>query len=120
MTVLGIRIENEKKLICIIECTACFIEERGDGYCVRLTTAHPSVSYFIIGAKKHRNGRYYMLKLKEAEEIVETLVEEFVSLKDLGDYQICKQESVQTVYVRNDISEFDDEEIPIYTKNIDD
>lgn len=41
-------------------------------------------------------------------------------LNDYGDYQICEQKMMQTVYVRNDICEFDDEEIPIYTKNIDD
>ena len=120
MRVLGKSIENDNKLKCIIDCTACFVEKRGSGYCVRLNTAHPSVSYFIIGAKKHRNGIYYMLKLNEAEEIVESLVKGFVSLEDLGDYKICKQETIQTVYVRNDISDFDDEEIPLYTKSIDD
>lgn len=120
MTVLGIRIENEKNLMCIIECTACFIEERSNGYCVRLKTEHPSISYFIIGAKKQENGIYYMLKLSEAEKIIEGLLKGTLLLNDYGDYQICAQKMMQTVYVRNDICEFDDEEIPIYTKNIDD
>ena len=120
MKVLGKRIENEKNLMCIIDCTACFIEERNNGYCVRLNTAHPSISYFIIGAKKQKNGIYYMLKLSEAEKIIEGLLKGILLLDNYGDYQICEQKMIQTVYVRNDINDFDDEVIPIYTKNIDD
>lgn len=59
MTVLGIRIENEKKLMCIIECTACFIEERGDGYCVRLTTAHPTLQKSTGNIKGTSRKRRY-------------------------------------------------------------
>ena len=74
----------------------------------------------LIGAKKQKNGIYYMLKLSEAEKIIEGLLKGILLLDDYGDYQICAQKMMQTVYVRNDIDDFDDEEIPIYTKNIDD
>lgn len=120
MKVLGARIEKGKNLKCIVESTACFIEERGNGFCVRLTTAHPSISYFIIGADKVDDRHYRMLKIEEAERMIDSLVGDVVALEHFGDYQICLQETTQTVYIRNDINEYDDKEIPIYTKNIDD
>ncbi len=120
MLVVGKRIVNEKELKCVVDCTACFIEERSDGYCVRLNTAHPSIFYSIIGAKKRSNGVYYLLSLSEAERIVDGVVKGTVFLDDYGNYKICDEKIMQTVYVRNDICDYDGEDIPIYTKNIDD
>ena len=122
MKVLGKRLENGKKLKCIIECTACIVETRADGYCVRLTTAHPSVSYFIIRAEKDDiMGCYRMLTLEEAERIINDLfVSDSINIELYGNYKICLEEIMQTVYIRNDICEYDDEEIPIYTKSVKD
>ncbi len=122
MKVLGKTIENGKNFKCIIECTACIVETRADGYCVRLTTAHPSVSYSIIRAEKDDiMGCYRMLTLEEAEKIVTDLfVFDSINIEVYGNYKICFEKIMQTVYIRNDIGVYDDQEIPIYTKSVKD
>ncbi len=115
MKFIGKEIVGKQKFSCVIECTSCAVRERADAYCIEIGTEHPNIGYFIIGAEMNEARKHYkMLTLEEAERIINIAsIGETTNLNKLGNYQICRTEKWQTVFIRNDIDEFSEEDIPI-------
>lgn len=58
--------------------------------------------------------KYATMTNEEAKKIIEkAITNEFVDLREMGQFVIVYHERWETVYIRNDINEFDDEDIPV-------
>lgn len=115
MKFVGKEIVGKQIFSCIVECTSCYVRDKANAYCIEMGTAHPNIGYFIIGAEMDEVRKHYkMLSLEEAEQIMDVASNsKIINLQELGNYQICRIEKWQTVFIRNDIDEYTDEDIPI-------
>lgn len=134
MKVIGIKIIDEVEVPIVVECTSVEVgghpgyDEKFDPdncrICMRST--HPSVSFFIIKTERYSTDRssvkpYKWLKRSEAEAIMKCAAEsDVIDLRKLGNYQICSEGRIQSVFIMNDIDEWDDEERPLLVKIVDD
>ena len=70
--------------------------------------------YYNIFKKEKSDEKCSNLTIEEAETIINKVAtNEYVDLRELGPYVIIDHERWETVFIRNDINEFDDEDIPI-------
>ena len=134
MKIIGNRLVKKKPVPIIIECTSMevkghsgFIEDFDPENCrIFMRTTHPNISYFIIktDTKKMPNSDlrpYCWLTLAEANKIMKYAEEnDVIDLRKFGKYQICSQETNQIVYIRNDINDWNDEDIPLLVQIIGD
>lgn len=76
--------------------------------------------YGIIRQKEREDGTLALTK-KEAEAIIRAVISnECLELTAMGDYKIVSGTQWETVFIRNDVNEFDDEDIPILISVADD
>lgn len=133
MKVIGVKIIDDIEVPMIVECTSMEVGgHRGYGerfdpdncrICMRST--HPSVSFFIIKTERYeKEGSvvkpYKWLSRTEAEAILKCAEEsDVIDLRKLGNYHICSEETIQSVFIMNDIDEWSDEDRPILVKVVD-
>lgn len=137
MKVIGKKIINDIEVPIVVECTSIEVGDAG-GYMrdfdpnncrIYMRGTHPSSSHFIISTekyeKKNANGTsfypYKWLSKTEAEAIMKCAAEsDVIDLRKFGNYQICGEGSIQSVFVMNEIDDWNDEEIPLLVKVVDD
>lgn len=129
MKIIGEKLINDTKVPMIVECTSIEVED-SRGYhkdfnpnnCrLWMRGTHPNISYFIIKTDKRSNGGYYWLDKTEVEAIMKCAAEfDVIDLRKFGDYQICAEGRIQSVFIMNDIDDWTDEDRPILVKVVDD
>ena len=69
--------------------------------------------YHVISSEIRSNGTYALTK-SEAEAIIKAVTTlKCVDLNEMGNYKIIPGTRYQTVYIRNDVDEFTDEDVPL-------
>ncbi len=130
MKIIGNKLIDGAETLEVVECTGMEVsghpgarEEFDPENCsVFLTSAHPSRSWFIITTKQREiKGSivkpFKWLNIREAEEIIGCAVKsDVIDLRELGNYQICGTGETQSVYIMNDLDEWEDRERPILVK----
>lgn len=133
MKVIGIKMIDDVEILTIIECISMEIYKNPDErksynsglYRVCMRSTHPSVSFFIIKTERYDTNYscirpYKWLSMKEAEAILKCAAEsDVIDLRNLGNYQICHEETIQSVMIMNDIDIWSEEEQPILVKVVD-
>lgn len=137
MKIIGKKLINEIEVPMIVECTSIEVEDtRGydrefdPNYCrLWMRGSHPAISYFIIHTeqleRKNSDGStfrpYKWLSRSEVEEIMKCAAEsDVIDLRKFGNYQICSEGRIQSVFVMNEIDDWDDEERPLLVKVVKD
>lgn len=70
--------------------------------------------YYVVFKTKPGQEMFVSMSNEEAENIIEKAIKnEFVDLRDIGQFVVVDYERFPTVFIRNDVNEFDDEDIPI-------
>lgn len=70
--------------------------------------------YYVIFKTKPGQQKYVTLTNEEAKDLIEKIVaNDFVDLREIDQFVIMEHERWTTTFIRNDINEFDDEDIPI-------
>ena len=130
MKVIGIKIIDDIEVPVVIECTSMEVgghsgydEKFNPDNCrICMRSSHPSVSFFIIKTERYSTDNpnvrpYKWLKKSEAEAIMKCAAEsDVIDLRKLGNYQICSEGRIQSVFIMNDIDDWTDEERPILVK----
>ncbi|MDE6060562.1 MAG: hypothetical protein K2G31_03750 [Clostridia bacterium] len=132
MKVIGIKIIDGIKVPIIVECASMAVDGQStyrkrfnpDHCRIFMRTAHPSLSYFIIKTERYDDGTpfkpYKWLTHVEADAIMKCAAEsDVIDLRGLGDYQICSEGRVQSVFIMNDIDDCTGEDSPILVKIVD-
>ena len=133
MKIIGIKLIDEKQVPMIVECTSLEVEGRAgrdgkfnpDDCRIFMRSSHPSLSFFIIKTEKYAVAHsaiklYKWLTKSEAEAIMKCAAEsDAIDLRKFGNYQICSESKIQSVFIMNDIDEWTDEDVPILVKMVD-
>ncbi|MCM1439798.1 MAG: hypothetical protein NC131_11455 [Roseburia sp.] len=130
MKVIGIKIIDDTEVPIVVECTS-FEVDGHSGYdekfdpnncriCMRST--HPSLSYFIIKTERYsKEGSsvrpYRWLTKADVEPLMKCASEsDVIDLRKFGNYQICSEGKIQSVFIMNDIDDWDGEDRPLLVK----
>ena len=134
MKVIGMKLINGTEVPIVIECMSLEVEGRlardekfnPDDCRIRMRSSHPSLSFFIIKTERYELEHsavkpYKWLTKSEADAIMKCAAEsDVIDLRKFGNYQICSESRIQSVYIMNDIDEWTDEDKPLLVKVVDD
>lgn len=137
MKIIGKKLIGDTEVPIIVECTSIEVEDvRGydrefnpDNCRLWLRGPHPAITYFIIKTeqyeRKNADGTtfnpYKWLYKSEVEAIMKCAAEsDVIDLRKFGNYQICSEGRIQSVFVLNDIDEWDFEDKPLLVKVVKD
>lgn len=134
MKVIGIKIIDDVEVPVVIECTGMEVSGHSgydekfdpDNCRICMRSHHPSVSFFIIKTETYTTENsivkpYKWLTKSEAETIMKCAAEsDVIDLRKLGNYQICSEGRIQSVFIMNDIDDWTDEDRPILVKVVED
>lgn len=130
MKVIGIKIIDDVEVPAIIECTSFEVDGhpgRDDkfdpNYCrIFMRSTHPGLSYFIIKTERYsKEGSsirpYKWLTKADVEPLMKCAAEsDVIDLRQFGNYQICSEGKIQSVFIMNDIDDWDGEDRPLLVK----
>ena len=82
--------------------------------CRLLLNGYTYTQYYIIVRRSEREDGTLAMTKKEAEKIIEAVSYcECADLRAMGDFKITSETRWETVFIRNDIDDYELEEIPI-------